>query len=62
MIDIEDVVPLYDKLASQYKELSFTMIVRPEAEIPASKLREHEKELVQQIAVNYYIGKKEKRK
>lgn len=58
MINIEDAVPVYDKLASSHKELSFTMIVRPEANIPASKLREHEKELKQAVAADFYIRKR----
>jgi hypothetical protein len=47
---------LYDYLSSRHKGLSFTMVVKPDANITACELRKHEAELVQRIGVDFYIG------
>lgn len=65
LINVEDVWKTDERLTPAHKNISFTFIVRPEYDIAANKLREHEKELVQRIACDYYIGhhgKKERTK
>lgn len=51
----EDCEALYERLSTQHKAHSFTMIVRPESDIPASEIRKHEKELKQGIATTFNI-------
>ena len=54
----EQMDEVYEYLSSNHKELSFTMIVRPKANLAASEVKKHEAELIQRMTVDYYIGKK----
>lgn len=51
----EDCEALYERLSTQHKAHSFTMIVRPNADIPASDIRKHERELIQRISSDFYL-------
>lgn len=54
----EQMDDVYEYLSSNHKDLSFTMIVRPKANLAASEVKKHEAELIQRMTVDYYIGKK----
>ena len=58
----EDCEAMYERLTTQHKAHSFTMIVRPNADIPASEIRQHEKELVQRIAYDFKLSRHEAKK
>lgn len=54
----EQMDDVYEYLSSNHKELSFTMIVRPKANLAACEVKKHEAELIQRMSADYYIGKK----
>jgi len=60
MLFPEQMDDVYEYLSSNHKDLSFTMIVRPKANLAASEVKKHEKELIQRMAADYYIGKKQR--
>ena len=53
----EESQKVYDYLSSRYKNLSFTMIVKPDKDIAAKDLRGREKDLVQRMACDFYLGR-----
>lgn len=58
----EECEDMYERLSTQHKAHSFTMIVRPNADIPANDIRQHERKLVQRIAYSFKLTRHEDKK
>lgn len=58
----EEVERTYDYLVTSHKELSFTMVAKPDIDIPAKELKAREKDLKQGIACDFFLIGHEKKK
>lgn len=58
----EETEKVYEYLITHHKDISFTMVAKPNEDIPASDLRNNESKLVQRMACDFYIRGHEEKK